>query len=293
MRGLYWLASYPKSGNTWLRVFLSNLRRNPEAPVDINQLDRDGMFASRELLEEILPHTTSELTHDELDRLRREAFDWLGRQPGEPLVLKVHDAFTRLADGEPLIPLPVTRGAVYVARNPLDVAASFADHLGVSVDVAIRRMAAPRFRMAGRPGALDHQARQLLLSWSGHVRSWLDEARFPVLLVRYEDLEQRPLETFAGLAAFLGLPDEPDRVSRAARFSEFGELRRQEEANGFNERSPASERFFRRGVAGGWRESLSREQALAVVAAHSDVMCRLGYQAEVEEVVAAGRRVAT
>ena len=38
MAGIIWLASYPKSGNTWLRAFLHNLLRDPGRPYDINKL---------------------------------------------------------------------------------------------------------------------------------------------------------------------------------------------------------------------------------------------------------------
>ncbi|MEJ2083836.1 MAG: sulfotransferase, partial [Acidobacteriota bacterium] len=38
MTGIVWLASYPKSGNTWLRAFLMNFLDPGKRPVDINQL---------------------------------------------------------------------------------------------------------------------------------------------------------------------------------------------------------------------------------------------------------------
>ncbi len=49
MGAIIWLASYPKSGNTWLRAFLHNLLRNPSQPADINQLDRFALGDSQKM----------------------------------------------------------------------------------------------------------------------------------------------------------------------------------------------------------------------------------------------------
>lgn len=60
--GIYWLASYPKSGNTWFRVFLANLRREKSEPVDINQLDTNGIASARELFDKMIGLEGADLT---------------------------------------------------------------------------------------------------------------------------------------------------------------------------------------------------------------------------------------
>ena len=72
--GIYWLASYPKSGNTWMRLFLHNLREGGERPADINRIALDDIASSRRWLDEVLGFDTSELTHREVERLRPSVY---------------------------------------------------------------------------------------------------------------------------------------------------------------------------------------------------------------------------
>ncbi len=40
MGAIIWLASYPKSGNTWMRVFLRTLESNPNELAGINTINQ-------------------------------------------------------------------------------------------------------------------------------------------------------------------------------------------------------------------------------------------------------------
>jgi hypothetical protein len=57
----------------------------------------------------------------------------------------------------------------------------------------------------------------------------------------------------------------------------FDRLRAAEDQDGFVERQPGMDRFFRRGIAGGWRDSLSPEQIARIESDHGTMMRRLGY----------------
>jgi hypothetical protein len=83
--------------------------------------------------------------------------------------------------------------------------------------------------------------------------------------------------TFGGLVQFLRLPVSPERLQRAIELSSFKNLRKKEDETGFAERSKKSERFFRQGKAGGWRDVLTPAQVEAVVAVHEVQMRRFGY----------------
>jgi len=101
--GIIWLASYPKSGNTRLRIFLTNLRRDGEEPVNINELDEGPIASGRALFEEATGIEASYLTAEEIDRLRPEVCERLAAGAKEVLFLTVHDAYTYGADGRPLL----------------------------------------------------------------------------------------------------------------------------------------------------------------------------------------------
>ena len=275
---ILWLASYPKSGNTWFRVFLANLQLDGEQPVDINILNNQiGMASSRQLFDEASAVEASQLSHKEIDAMRPDTYRFTAGESKTRLYLKVHDAYTYLPDGAPMFPLEVTEGTIYFIRNPLDVAVSFAHHSNVSIDEIIQRMNDPRHTLCGKNDGLDVQLRQRLLCWSRHVRSWTEVENMPLHLVRYEDMKQKPMETFAGILSFLGLNYSETRIEKALAFSSIEELQRQEQEKGFQEKHPASPSFFRKGEVGTWKEVLTPEQVESIVTAHREIMKEYGY----------------
>jgi hypothetical protein len=118
---------------------------------------------------------------------------------------------------------------------------------------------------------------ELHCSWSRHVESWTGRPHRALHVMRYEDMLARPRQTFGGLVQFLRLPQIRERLNHAIELSSFKELRRQEEGRGFDERSSAQQRFFREGVAGGWRKTLTRAQVESLVAVNEAQMRRFGY----------------
>ncbi len=278
---IVWLASYPKSGNTWLRMFLRNLQAGAAVPADINDSGETPIASHRAWLDGVLGLSTADLLPAELDRLRPQVYDWPRRAGGAPALHKIHDAWTVNDDGVP-VGGSAARRAVYVVRNPLAVAVSLAHHRGCSVDEAITLMADAGHALAGDAGALRSQVRQRLLGWSGHVRSWTEAPGLAVHVMRYEDMALHPGRSFRNVARFLGLPAGVERIAQAVRFSRFDELARQESAQGFRERPTAMTRFFRAGRTDGWRHELTPPQVRRVVEAHGEVMARFGYLDNVE-----------
>jgi hypothetical protein len=284
--GIVWLASYPKSGNTWLRVLLTNYERDAAGPADIDRLDHGAMAASRELLDGTLGLDSRALGHAAIEESRTRLYRTLAARSERPLYLKLHDAYTHRRDGEPLLPADATRAAIYVLRNPLDVAAAGAPFIARSLDVVISFMADEGFTMCAiREGAMEPEPAlpQRLLSWSRHVESWVGCKDFPVHLVRFEDMSLRPLETFGGVVRFLGLPWDEERLRRAVAHSRFEELQRQEREHGFRERPEEMQSlFFRKGKVGSWREELTAAQVERVLADHGETMRRFGYLDDTE-----------
>lgn len=273
-----WLASYPKSGNTWLRaVFTAWLT---PGPVDVNRLVGNVIAGSRVAFDSALGIPSSSLTPDEIDSLRPRADEVLAADadPTTPYVRKVHDALFHGPGGEPIVSVAATRAALYVVRDPRAVAVSYAHQTGGDVDAIVRRLGDPDAAVAAGTTRLDEQLRQRLGTWSQHVRSWLDHAPFDVEAVRYEDLAAAPVETCVRALRFagFGLVDET-RVVDALERAAFDRLRRAEGDTGFRERLPGVAQFFRRGEADAWREELPGELAERIRQDHGEVMARFGY----------------
>lgn len=275
--GIFWLASYPKSGNTWTRSFIANLTHEEETAVDINELYTGSIASGQHWVEEALGIEIDELSQDEIDRLRPDAYRWIAENQTDPGYHKIHDAYTYLADEEPLIPPEATRGALCIVRNPLDVAISFAHHSHISIDKSIEHMGRSNYAFCARSDRMHNQLRQWLLSWSGHVRSWLDAPGIDRLVVRYEDMQQQPLQTFSAVARFLKLPADQASVSGALEHCAMEKLQQQEAEKGFKEKMSRARSFFRKGIAGDWIETLDKQQVTQIVNDHHEMMAQLGY----------------
>ncbi len=285
MSEIVWLASYPKSGNTWMRIFLTNYRRNAESPVNVNNIDSTPIASARHVFDDATGINSGDLTSDEIDFYRPQVYIHLANHSDETLFIKIHDAYVYLPDCRPLIPREPTQGAIYIIRNPLDVAVSYSNHNGKPVAWVIQRLNDDDQSLAKIELGEDEQLRQRLLTWSNHVKSWVEEPDFPLLLIRYEDMIEKPVETFTRVVRFIGEEEDAARIQRAIEFSRFEVVQKQEQEHGFEEKPTKSAAFFRKGKNGSWREALSEAQAKQLIDAHREVMRRFGYLTENDEIV--------
>jgi aryl sulfotransferase len=275
-----WLASFPKSGTTWFRMLLANLVADQTGPADINDLPDQfcKVASSRRIFERETMLDSTLLSHDEIDCLRPRIYEGMAKETGEPCWIKTDDAYTMTLDGEPLLGRVPAGVVLYIVRDPRDVAVSMASQMNVSVDEAIALLNDPGGTLAQGRFAMHIQLRQKLTGWSRHVTGWLGQTDMPVHVLRYEDLSADTAGNFARALQFVGHCELREDIVRAVRQSDFCELKRQEEVNGFAERFPHGAPFFRSGKVGGWRRTLTAKQVATITNCHGEVMRRLGYE---------------
>ena len=273
MGNIVWLASYPKSGNTWLRAFLANLVANRADPVALNDLPCYAQDeANPELFGALAGRPSSELGVDEIAALRPQVHAAIAQRARGTCFVKTHNMAGSF-DGHPLHNWDVTAGAIYILRNPLDVAVSMTHHFGIGLEQAIERLGDENVATLN-----DAQfVTQIIGSWSLHVKSWTDIDNERVLMLRYEDLVEKPAKPFAKIAKLVGLGQDRTRIERAIRHAGFQSLASMEKKHGFIEASDKGACFFRKGRINEWREVLSREQVQRVIDAHREQMQRFGY----------------
>jgi Sulfotransferase domain len=276
--GIYWLASYPKSGNTWFRIFLQCFLSSNSNQLDINRNELGAIAADRSWLEHVLCLSTSDLTQDEIDNFRPNIYDWTMRDKNQTYH-KVHDAWSLLPDGRAVLSVKATRGVLYIVRNPLDLVISYAKFSGLSINQIIERLGSKNFVLSDCSEDFSHQVRQKLSSWSGHVLSYLDEAatKVPFELIRYEDMNREQLITFTRATQFLGMQSDMEHIQSALDRSTFDILKQQENELGFVEHTHSTENFFRKGMVGEWQDVLNPSQITRIIDQHGEVMTRLGY----------------
>lgn len=275
MGKLIWLASFPKSGNTWLRAFLHNYLTDSATPHPINRLtDLTTGESGAALYHRHDPRPASAYTAADAARLRpRVHHDLMGNDP-ERVFVKTHNPAITL-HGTPLITPEVTDRAIYLLRDPRDIAISYAAHLGITLDAMIALLADDRAVSGGN----DHKILEFIGSWSRHVASWTSNPHPKLLVLRYEDLLADPTDAFTDVIRFLGAPPDPARLQRAISFSSFATLSRQEHATGFAERSAqAKTPFFRTGTSAQWRTLLTNTQRRRIERDHAVQMRRFDYK---------------
>ena len=162
--------------------------------------------------------------------------------------------------GEPLIPNAVTAAAIYILRNPFDVALSYARHTSSDVATAIERMGA-RDNIMGSPQHLY----DVLGRWDDHIHTWVDANGLAVHLVRYEDLLTKPGLTMRQLLdGFLKVKVDAPKLAYAIKSTSFEAMRRQEAELGFRERPEGMTQFFAKGQAGAWRDEMTAAQVARI-----------------------------
>lgn len=276
-KNIVWLTSYPKSGNTWFRMFLANYLRNSETPVSLEEIERTPIASDAVGFEEVTGLNPFELDPDEVDLYRPEMYHYLSENEETEagyLYKKTHDAYTLNTHEIPIFPKEISKGAVYFVRNPLDVCVSYANHGANKIERTLQFLQNEKAEIAGKKTG---QLRQLMFSWKNHIKSWQQQDQIPIHIVRYEDMKQDPLTTFGAIIQFLGLEYDKERLVRAIINSDFKLLQQMEQEKGFNEKMQKCESFFWKGKTGNYKEHLNKEQIEQLVKYNYDTMKEFGY----------------
>jgi hypothetical protein len=270
MRKVHWLGSYPKSGNTWVRLFLAAYRYGV---ANINQaaelMKGDNNLPAYQAASPV--PINSATTHEALGLRYAALMHLVSQHAVDPVILKTHNAAATL-NGVELIWEPITEASVYLVRDPRDVALSYSRHVGKSVDDTIELMG----QELARTTTHDTEVAHFLSSWSNHVESWL--AKDNVTVIRYEDLLKDPVPGFVEIVKAVGYDLDEERVAAAVDAVAFDKLKQQEKAHGFLEASRKNSSFFHKGKAGRWRDTLTAEQVARIEQDHGKMMQLCGYE---------------
>lgn len=247
-RQIVWLASYPKSGNTWVRLFLDAYFLQE---LDINEIvssvgddaihryvfdDHTSVWRWPIDVQQLLRGTA----------LTRIVTNYNYSDNPIPLFVKTHQANV-IANGVELLPAALTQATIYIVRDPRDVFPSFGNHMGLNSDETLRQMTNDYDVLKGGK----NKASDFISSWDKHAQSYLDAADHNTLVVRYEDLKADPFEWFSRILWHAGVNVDTDRVRQAIEMTRLEQLRKREQEDGFNEASfKAKDPFFNTGKTG-------------------------------------------
>lgn len=213
MQRIYFIASYPRSGNTWVRaVIYELLRRRGVFNAPANDLRRIDDFVPTDIKPGFYAQLTGlrpeAITPEIAAPVRARVQHALAQNSKLPLFVKTHAAYG-LFGGFPTFDVSVTRGAVYLVRNPVDVAASLAKFMQMDLAEIVRVMMNDT---AAQPST-ESSIWEPWSSWAVNVQSWMGARDFPILVVRYEDLRADPVQAIARIARHAGIPASTGEIA--------------------------------------------------------------------------------
>ena len=252
---ILWLASYPKSGNTFVRALLSNYLNNENKDV-FKKMKGIQSFPKKNSFEGIVDESLIKKDKYQLFKYFLSAQKKINGNNKLNFV-KTHNFFGSI-NGFEFTNKENTAGAIHIVRDPRSVAVSYAYHADISFEKSIDLLLMER-----RFGLNDGGYPEARMSWKIHFQSWL-KCPFPKLLIKYEDLNKDTYNTFKRILIFINqflknkIEINDDKINKIIELCSFNNLSKLENKIGFDEREK-NERFFRKGENKEWEKVLTPE----------------------------------
>ena len=277
---IIWIASYPKSGNTWVRSLLASYLFSKDGSFSFDLLNKIGQFPSHDYLKFFLDK--------EKDRNKKVHEYWVAAQDKINLnnktnFLKTHNALCTI-EKSPFTNKRNTIGVIYIVRDPRNVITSLSNHYEITIEEAFDFFTnEKKIIFESELGAGNFQ---FIGSWSANYASWKNNKVFPKIIIKYEDLLSNTKETFIKILNFLGekesVQKNQEKIDKVIENCKFESLRNMEEKEGFYEaasskRTKKKINFFHLGKKNDWKNLLDQKIEKKIRKIFSNEMKELGY----------------
>ena len=280
---IIWIASYPKSGNTWLRALLASYYFTNEGSFSLSLLDKIDNFPSDKFFKEY---------NDQFSKVEDTSKYWLKEQEkinkkNKITFLKTHSAICKI-NGNSFTNKENSIGAIYIVRDPRNVITSISNHYQISIEDAFQFMRDEKRGIINKKDGR-YLGFQAVWSWSINQKTWVENNLFPVLIIKYEDLLNETYNTFRKVIEFINKISNSSKTfnkskgKNSIKNTSFEKLQRMENDHGFAEAmnkkgTNKKIKFFNLGQKNNYKNLLSQDLIIKMNEFYKEELIKFNYE---------------
>jgi len=276
---IVWITSYPKSGNTWVRSFLSAYYFTKKGNFEFELLNNIQQYPQKFFFDKKIqkPGEVSLYWKSSQEKIARKK---------KITFLKTHNSLNSI-NGNEFTSTKHTLGVIYIVRDPRNVITSLKNHYELNYEQSLNFMLNER-KFLQKSGETDYADFHFLNSWSNHYKSWISTNLFKRMFIKYEDLEKNSYKTFKNLIFFINSlcknneEVNEEKIQNCIKSINFKKLKEKEKKIGFPEASHSSTKkkkiiFFNLGSDNQWKKIMPKKFHEKVNLAFEKDLKFLGY----------------
>ncbi len=278
---IIWIASYPKSGNTWIRSFLTAYYFCEDGIFDIDKLNYIQDYPNKQFFK-------NEVKEGEIHNHWEESQRIILAEK-KIKFLKTHNSLIT-AFGNEFTKPKYSLGVIYIIRDPRNVITSVKNHNDFQTyDKALEFMQNENTVISDYKHLNNHAKTNIINSWRINYQSWLSNNRFRRFTVKYEDLIEKTDQTLRDLIIFVNTicrfnnGIDIKKFNNAVQSTTFDKLQNLENSGRFSEsvysdKTKEKIKFFYLGPKNNWKEKLSKSLIDKMNDYYKDDLKKLNYE---------------
>ena len=281
---IFWIASYPKSGNTWLRTLISSYYYSKDGIFNSDLIKQIGQFPEKKHFESFNYNSKSVIgtTHFWIKAQEKINSDKKIR------FFKTHNVYGKINDN-PFTNKQNSLGCIYIVRDPRNVITSLSNHYELNYEDSLAWMVNHKKYIFDNRDGNDFGNFQFISSWSKNYKSWKIQKDLPIKFVRYEDLLEKTFVVTKEIITFINkitknnLKIDNNKLRKTVNSTSFDRLKKNEKIEGFSEAIFSKKKnkmipFFNLGPDNNWKKILNKDFANKLSEIFKEDLNEIGYR---------------
>ena len=253
---IIWIASYPKSGNTWLRSLISSYYFSKDK-FNLSDLKAIPNFSVNDFINDNLIIQNGFDVAKQWLNVQRE----INKNYKKTLFFKTHNACVAL-NNHLFTDSDNTAGCIYVVRDPRNVITSYKNFEKKTYEKILYHMKNKEAYLFSQKKG-EYKSYEFIGSWADNYNSWFhNKLGVPICLIKYEDLVKDTLGELRKIIDFIANVQNIknysfniEKAERAVVDASFENLSKMEQDRGFSE-ARSNQKFFNMGEKNNWQKLL-------------------------------------